>query len=188
VTGQWDDLLVVTQTFVEEDAKVILSLPVHVDMEDVIAWHYDTRGIFTVRSAYKVPRELKMHRNSRTAESSAQGEIAEETFWKGLWKFNCPGKATVFLWRLAHNSIVLRMELERKGMDLDTRCVMCGRFNEDDGHLFFQCKYVKRASQELNLEELRCLLQTKQSPREMLRCILGLKKDAQMKVINLLWQ
>jgi hypothetical protein len=79
------------------------------------------------------------------------------------------------------------MGLERRGMELDTRCVMCGRYNEDGGHLFFQCKYVKPVWQELNLNDLRCVLASKQSPRELLQSILDLKEDTQLRVINLIW-
>jgi hypothetical protein len=56
IIGKWYSSLV-TQIFVEQDAKLILSLLVHTDMEDLIAWHYDNRGIFTIRSAYKLQRE-----------------------------------------------------------------------------------------------------------------------------------
>ena len=52
----WDhDLL--EQTFWQEDAEIIKAIPVHHDMDDVIAWHFDVRGLFSVRSAYKVHRE-----------------------------------------------------------------------------------------------------------------------------------
>jgi hypothetical protein len=54
------DALSVTQTFVEEDAKLILSLLVHVDMEDMIACHNDNRGVSAVRSAYKLQREIEL--------------------------------------------------------------------------------------------------------------------------------
>ena len=56
VTGKWDEELV-KQTFWPQDVDVILSTPVHADLEDVAAWHNDKRGIFSVKSAYKVQRE-----------------------------------------------------------------------------------------------------------------------------------
>lgn len=45
VDGKWDDELVV-DAFCEEDAKLILTIPIHTGLEDVIAWHYDQKGIF----------------------------------------------------------------------------------------------------------------------------------------------
>jgi hypothetical protein len=79
------------------------------------------------------------------------------------------------------------MGLERRGVDLDTRCAVCERFNEDGGHLFFKCKYVKPVWQELNLDTIREVLATKQSAREVLQHVLGLKKEVEMKVFILLW-
>jgi hypothetical protein len=55
-TGEWDRQLV-HQTFWPQDASIILAIPVHADLEDVPAWHYDARGLFSVRSAYKVHKE-----------------------------------------------------------------------------------------------------------------------------------
>jgi hypothetical protein len=47
-----------------------------------------------------------------------------------------------FMWRLAYNSLALRRGLARRGMELDTKCVMCHRLNEDGGHLFLKCKFL----------------------------------------------
>jgi hypothetical protein len=40
-------------------------------------------------------------------------------------------------------------------MELDTKCVMCNRLDEDGGHLFLKCKLVKKVWRELNLEDER---------------------------------
>jgi hypothetical protein len=52
-TGQWDEQLV-REIFWEEDAEHILSIPVHEGIDDIVAWHYNSNGIFSVKSAYKV--------------------------------------------------------------------------------------------------------------------------------------
>jgi hypothetical protein len=49
-TEQWDDQLL-HQTFWEDDIKLIKSLPVHTDMNDIVGWHYDKKGAFSVKSA-----------------------------------------------------------------------------------------------------------------------------------------
>lgn len=66
-------------------------------------------------------------------------------------------------------------------MELDTRCVMCRRISEDGGHLFFHCKYVKPVWLELNLEETRCVLASKQPPKELLLPILGVKEGTRLR-------
>ena len=42
-TGTWDTELV-KDLFWEEDVPNILSIPVHVDREDTVAWHFDKKG------------------------------------------------------------------------------------------------------------------------------------------------
>jgi hypothetical protein len=44
----------VKDIFWEEDATIILAMSVHEGRENVLAWHYDEHGIFSVKSAYKV--------------------------------------------------------------------------------------------------------------------------------------
>ena len=54
-TGSWDEQLV-QQTFDEENVKAILAIPVHTELDDVLAWCGDSRGLFSVKSAYKVQK------------------------------------------------------------------------------------------------------------------------------------
>lgn len=49
-SGRWDVDLV-QQIFWEEDARHILAIPVKQGHEDSLAWHYDPRGLFSVKSA-----------------------------------------------------------------------------------------------------------------------------------------
>lgn len=55
-TGSWDSQLV-RDTFWEEDANLILAIPVHEGMDNKAAWHFDKKGTFSVKSAYKVFRD-----------------------------------------------------------------------------------------------------------------------------------
>jgi hypothetical protein len=52
VTGEWDEQLM-KEVFWEEDSAVILALPVHEGRQNSIAWHSDSHGRFSVRSAYR---------------------------------------------------------------------------------------------------------------------------------------
>lgn len=44
--------------FCEEDAKIIVALTLHAGQENILAWHYDKMGCFTMRSAYKAARDI----------------------------------------------------------------------------------------------------------------------------------
>ena len=122
---------------------VIMAIPICKDAEDFLAWHYDSKGLFSVRSAYRVSlitQELKM---VRSGGMSTIGTSWMKDTWKKIWSLHCPAKVHHFLWRFRHNSHPMHMNIERKGVELDTRCVVCKRYFEDAGHLFFRCKGVK---------------------------------------------
>jgi hypothetical protein len=50
-TGSWDRDLI-EEVFWEEDRMCILGIAIKHGMEDLIAWHYDKKGFFSVKSAY----------------------------------------------------------------------------------------------------------------------------------------
>lgn len=64
---------------------------------------------------------------------------------------------------------------------------MCGRLDEDGGHLLLKCKEVKKVWQELNLEEIRCDLAEAGSAMEMMEKVLKLEKSIQTTVALPLW-
>ena len=52
-TGKWDTELV-TDMFWEEDATLILQLPLWDRTEDFLAWNFDSKGMFPIKQAYKL--------------------------------------------------------------------------------------------------------------------------------------
>jgi hypothetical protein len=54
-TGSWYEELV-EQTFLPQDVEMILATPCQYKLKDLVAWHYDPKCCFSVRSAYKVYR------------------------------------------------------------------------------------------------------------------------------------
>ena len=146
-TGGWDATLV-RDIFWEEDAKVILSIPIHAGRENRMAWHFDKKGIFSVKSAYKVFGKEQITKSRKDGASSSTPDEGLELVWGKIWDVQCAGKIKHFLWRFCHNSHPLRMNLRRRGMSIDTRCVMCSRFDEDGAHLFFKCKNHERSVEQ----------------------------------------
>jgi hypothetical protein len=63
ISEQWDEQLL-AQTFWDDDASLIKAVPIHLDMPDVVGWHYDSKGCFSVRSAYKVHRAAENRKKS----------------------------------------------------------------------------------------------------------------------------
>jgi hypothetical protein len=70
----------------------------------------------------------------------------------------------------------------------DTRCPMCSRLDEDCGHLFLKCKYVKECWRSLNLEDYRQLLLPYPSRTDLLNMIWSFPSQVQMSIIVLLWR
>lgn len=57
--------------------KLIRSIPVHVDMDDAVGWHFDNKGAFSVKSAYKVHRASEASRQVRGRTGGAEGSGEE---------------------------------------------------------------------------------------------------------------
>ena len=53
IGGTWDEALV-CDLFWEDHGKMILRIPFHDGMEDIVSRHYNKNRLFSVRSAYKV--------------------------------------------------------------------------------------------------------------------------------------
>jgi hypothetical protein len=75
--------------------------------------------------------------------------------WHKIEALQCPNKVKTFAWRLAHNNLPLKRRIESRGIELDTKCLMCWRFDEDTRYLFFMCKFARGVWQQLQMEEIR---------------------------------
>lgn len=105
ISGQWDERLV-RDTFWQIDADAILATPIREDFEDFFAWHYDSKGLFSVKSAYK------LYVQDRDGSKQSSSADPSSTFqWEKIWKMECSLKIKQFIWRLAHNSLPLKLNI-----------------------------------------------------------------------------
>jgi hypothetical protein len=77
--------------------------------------------------------------------------------------------ATIYM-----ESLPLKMNIKRRNIDLDTRCPVRNRFDEDGGHCFLKCKGVRQCWRELDLEGFRVQLLESANSREFVGEILNL--------------
>ena len=180
-TGDWDEQLV-TDTFWPEDASVILTIPIDVDMVDWLAWHFDPMGKFSVKSAYKLAIQIRDQNLGRDASSSTAASSNAECNWHKIWQLKFPNKVNMFIWRLAHNSLPVRRNLARRGVKTETVCPVCYRLDEDCGHLFFKCKMAKECWRMMNLEHIRAELEQCRSGKETVMRILSFEQKDQNRV------
>jgi len=123
----------ILDTFWPEDAQAILAIPIDMQMEDWPAWHFDPKGLFSVKSAYKRAVQIRDSKLNRDASSFGSNIEKGGSFW---WQIKLQNKVKMFAWRMAHNSLPVRRNIARKGVKIDTMCPMCNCLDEDCGHLF----------------------------------------------------
>jgi hypothetical protein len=181
-TGLWDEELV-KQTFWSMDADIILSTPIRPDFEDYPAWFFDEKGVFSVKSAYKI--YVKKH--DADLDTSSGGND-ESSFWKRLWDLPCLPKVKQFIWRLTHNSLPLRTNIMRRGIRCDTLCVCCKRLDEDGAHTFLKCKETREAWKLLGMQDLCERLATFEHAGAVVQEILKLNDKQKILACCLLWR
>ncbi|KAI5335569.1 PREDICTED: reverse mRNAase [Prunus dulcis] len=77
------------------EVELIHSIPLSMRRPpDQLIWHYDRKGQFSVRSAYRVAQHLLGSSTNTTA--SASNTSADSILWRTLWKANIPAKVKVF--------------------------------------------------------------------------------------------
>jgi hypothetical protein len=100
ISGSWDEQLV-QDTFDEEEANLILSLPVNTNMRDFIAWHFDDKGCHSVKQAYKLQIQVmeNQQRGGRSGSSTEAGNLNSggDECWRRIWKAPIPPKVKMFL-------------------------------------------------------------------------------------------
>jgi hypothetical protein len=112
----WDEQLV-HDTFNEHDANLILNMPVNADMEDFIAWHFDDKGMHSVKQAYKFQTQIveNLQMGGRSGSSYTVGDLNEDgdDCWHHIWNEPVPPKIQMFFWRVSTNTLALRPNLWR---------------------------------------------------------------------------
>jgi hypothetical protein len=185
-TTSWNEVLV-RQSFLPSDAEAILKIPICDQLEDCVAWHPDSKGIFSVKSAYKI-YVLAQDDGRQVGQSNGNiGSEWETNIWNRLWKLDCPPKVHHFLWRFARDSLPLRMNIEKRHVELDTRCAVCKAMSETGGHLFIACRDASKVWSSLALDHVRQRLLSCNSAMEVMDQVLDLSYDEKMKAVALLW-
>ena len=98
-------------------------------------WLDNPRGVFTVKSAYHVAR--------RTISEAAQvgtfrGCTAKQV-WDALWKLRIPNKFKVFAWRACHDILPTAVNLTRRRVIQEDKCLVCTIESESTIHASWDC-------------------------------------------------
>lgn len=125
--------------FPSVDVIAILKIPLpRYDVDDEWTWIHSKNGLFTVRSAYNML--VMEEKRSRASHFFSQKPFS----WKKLWKAGVYPKIRMFAWRVMHKGLAMRVELQNRGMSLDTTCPMRGEVQETLNHVVMTCPEVRR--------------------------------------------
>ncbi|KAF7838944.1 uncharacterized protein G2W53_007426 [Senna tora] len=141
-TRRWRADLI-RQSFTEDEAKAIFSLPHRGrNQDDRWMWLLTPNGCFTVKSAYHALHS----KNHPPPNVNAHGKV-----WKSIWKLNIPPSTKVFLWRTVKTTLPTCTTLAKRALDVDKKCFICNIEEESCMHTLVGCESLNKFWQLTNL-------------------------------------
>jgi hypothetical protein len=126
------------ELFHEHDTQAILRIQLpQQEQADRVAWHYETNGLFSVKSAYRLAYSLK--HQLRDFTSSSTNTDGDRSLWNCVWKAEVPPKVRVFGWRLATDTLATKNNKFKRNLEVCSRCSICGVAEEDAYHAAVKC-------------------------------------------------
>ena len=144
VTSSWDVDVLETHLYAM-DKEAILNIPLSSRVQDDFwAWHYERKGVFTVRSAYKLMSFTKQQRTDWLEHTEGHSRAdADRRSWSRLWGAAVPSKVRVFAWRLAKSSIPTGEVRKHRSMADSAKCAICRAAVDTWRHSLFDCRMAR---------------------------------------------
>lgn len=86
--------------------------------------------------------------------SGARVHHPNSSLWSNLWSLKVPPNVKSFLWRASSRCLPTRVQLFLKGMQIDSRCPLCGAAPESILHIFVRCDFAKACSNQASFHRL----------------------------------
>ncbi|KAK3193016.1 hypothetical protein Dsin_024326 [Dipteronia sinensis] len=90
-------------------------------------WHYDTKGIYEVKSGYRIAMQEKIIEVYSDPSKS-------QRWWARMWGLNIPHKVKIFIWRICNNALPSLVNMCFKKVVKVTCCPRCRQAEESAGH------------------------------------------------------
>lgn len=133
----WDEDLV-QLLFDAEEAKEILRTPLNsTSGDDILIWHYSTKGCYTVNSSYEYARMMILDLT-----------YAVEGSWKNIWTLSVPHKVKVFLRRAAHGILPTKANILSRGIIMGGEYGLCEMGLENIWHALVACDFANKCWQK----------------------------------------
>ncbi|KAF7843842.1 uncharacterized protein G2W53_000747 [Senna tora] len=131
------NVAVISSIFRENMCNRIQKIPInHRQGEDRWSWVPDLKGVFTVKSCYKVAMAERWPGINITPGTLI---TVEEKFWKRIWKLPLMPKYKVFIWRVCLDILPTAGALSGRGVNIDAVCSLCGSDEESTFHALLEC-------------------------------------------------
>ena len=138
---KWWKTKVIRATFLPFEAKTILRILLsHCLPEDKLIWMGNSRGEFTVKSAYHTAHSLV---EAKEEVGSSKGDQFKP-LWKYLWFLNLPTKIKIFAWRACVNGLHTKEKMCTRGINTSNECPICSKELETTHHALLHCEFTNQ--------------------------------------------
>jgi ribonuclease HI len=184
---QWNEDKI-REIFFPHDADEIIKLePMKID-EDLPAWHYESTGIFSVKSAYKLAFDIQ--RSSRFNSGNSRTGDDSRDIWNLIWRCKVPNKIRIFAWRCASDNLSTKKNKWRRTLEEDSTCSICGTDEESSYHATVAC--TKARALRFKMREVWSLPGEEEfkftGPDWLLILLANSSKDSHPLILLLLWR
>ncbi|BFG37837.1 hypothetical protein CerSpe_241110 [Prunus speciosa] len=129
-----------TSLFLPLDVDEILRVPLSLrSPPDCLIWHFDRKGKFSVKSAYRVALTLSTDPDPPSSSISGMAQL-----WKWVWNAKLPEKIKLCTWRGIHDILPTCCALSKRRVSLPhLGCCVCGGAKESTLHILRNCLFAQ---------------------------------------------
>ncbi|KAK4850865.1 hypothetical protein QYF36_010443 [Acer negundo] len=136
MSGSWNGPFI-NEIFLEEDARVILSIPSSISSrDDSYCWHFTKYDEYSMSLGYKVCADLDI-------VESTSGDQGVGFCWDNVWDLNLPLKIKFFIWRACCNWIPMQVNLAQLMVPVSGVCPICSFGYETTFHALLSYPKLK---------------------------------------------
>lgn len=135
----WNETLVQGCFFPFETAQVLSILLTMTIKDDIFCWQESRDRVYRTKSTY----HMIMNSNNADPEVSSSSSPQLDKMWTKIWKLNIPPRSKHFLWRLLHNVLPIRKNLEHRGIGGAPICLRCCEAKKIIDHAIFHYKEIE---------------------------------------------
>jgi hypothetical protein len=131
----WWNIPLIKELFREEEVEMICGMAICPrTQQDRVVWVGNKSGLFIVRSAYHIAKELE----NREVGSYSSGDKLT-ILWNKIWKIQVPRVVSLFLWQAYNNVLPTKENLFKRKITDDPLCPVCLMEVETIGHALWSC-------------------------------------------------